>query len=144
MYTNLGSRARTDRSRRPQLEDERDRRDQLDKQERQEFYDRVSMLNEKERELQAREDRIRDRERELSDRRDRGLRSDLPSTSQGGQRPSAVAQAIIEAGKMRRDGCAAPPLPADATARLIVLSGQLRRNEITEDEFSRLSRGARS
>ena len=115
---------------------------------------------EKEKQLQARSDEISERERAAGRREGTALeqrveatlaegraalgldtqsrepfRNDLASAHNG-----ATARAILAAGAARKNP-GAPPLPVDGVARAIVLCGQLRRGEITDEEYAALLNG---
>lgn len=140
--------------------DRQDRQDDLERTQ-QELANRERRLRDFEQQLQARSDAISDREAAQScaegialqehvdarlseGRRALGLddrsssrpfRNDMTSAHDG-----SCAAMILAAGEARRNP-PAPPLPTDRTARAIVLSGMLRRAEITDQQYAALLNG---
>jgi hypothetical protein len=71
-------------------------------------------------------------------------RGEIEEEDQGDERrddegTAALAQKIIQAGEMRRNQQVS--LPANRTARLVVLASMKRRGEISDSEYEQLARG---
>jgi hypothetical protein len=108
-------------------------------------------LNVRERQLEQIQERIRADQEQLQRERDElnaaraeslatELADDVHAHRVANDRTLATAEAILAAGRRAREGDP-ETLPPDRTARGIVLSGKLRRSEISREEYDRLMRG---